>query len=101
MTDRSGSSQSCAGGVLAGATPGGREHGLERWWDPAENDAMFWLAPAGSTVILETNGEGADAVELRWSELSAQVPSVRAVVLLDGPGFDDPGADFTDRKSVV
>ena len=83
-------------GVLSGVTPDGREHGLERFTYPAGGEATLWLAPAGSTATVEVDGDGsaADIVELRWSELSAQVPSVRAIVLLDGPGSGDPAADF-------
>ncbi len=87
--------------ALAGATSGGRVHGLEMWWDPEGAHAMFWVAPAGSTSILHVHGDGADAVELRWSTLSAEIPSTRAVVLLDGPGVGDPGADFTAAHEVA
>ena len=85
---------------LPGATSGGHAHGLEMWWDPVENDAMFWVAPAGTTATLDVQG-GGDAVELQWSTLSAEVPSIRAVVLLDGPGFGDPGEDFIVVHSVA
>ena len=87
--------------ALAGATSRGRVHGLEMWWAPEGTHAMFWVAPAGSTGILNVHGDGADAVELRWSTLSAEIPSTRAVVLLDGPGVGDPGADFTAAHEVA
>ena len=48
------------------------------WWAPEGTHAMFWVAPAGSTGILHVHGDGADAVELRWSTLSAEIPSTRA-----------------------
>lgn len=86
---------------LPGATSGGHTHGLERWWDPDETHAMFWVAPAGTTAVLRVDGNGTDAVELQWSTLSAEVPSTRAVVLLDGPGFGDPGEDFTFAHGVA
>ncbi|MDV8001719.1 hypothetical protein [Rhodococcus sp. IEGM 1408] len=88
---------------LPGATSGGHAHGLDMWWDPDETHAMFWVAPAGATAVLDVvgNGDGTDAVELQWSTLSAAVPSTRAVVLLDGPGFGDPGEDFTFAHSVA
>lgn len=87
--------------TLLGATSGGPAHGLELWFDHVENDAVFWVAPTGTTAVLEVIGNGADSVELQWSTLSAAVPSTRAVVLLDGPGFDDPGADFTWAHSAA
>lgn len=87
--------------TLTGAEFGGRTHGLERFWDPADTHAMFWVAPTGTTAALEITGGGADAVELRWSTLSAEVPSTRAVVLLDGPGSGDPGEDFTAAHIVA
>lgn len=86
---------------LPGATSGGHAHGLELWFDQAEIDALFWVAPTGTTAVLEVTGDGADSVELQWSTLSSAVPSTRAVVLLDGPGFDDPGADFTWAHSAA
>ena len=79
----------------------GLAHGLEAWSDPVENDTVFWVAPAGATSVLEVRGEGADAPELRWSVLSAEVPAIRAVVLLDGPGSGDPAEDFTFTHSVA
>lgn len=88
-------------GILSGAVSGGRTHGLESWSDPVRNDAVFWVAPAGATAVLEVEGEGTDATELRWSTLSAEVPSIRAVVLLDGPGAGVPGEDFTFTHSVA
>lgn len=90
-----------------GVTSGGHTHGLEMWQGPDESHAMFWVAPAGSTAVLDVDGDGdidgdgADAVELRWSILSAEVPSTRAVVLLDGPGFGGPGEDFTAAHVVA
>ncbi|MCD2264261.1 hypothetical protein K3888_16320 [Dietzia aurantiaca] len=87
--------------VLPGATLVGHDHGLELWTDPARNIAGFWLAPPGATAALDVSGGGADAVELQWSALSAQVPSTRAVVLLDGPGSCDTGADFTFVHGVA
>lgn len=90
-------------GVLSGVTPEGREHGLERYAHPAGGVATFWLAPEGSTATVEIDGNGSadDVVELQWSELSAQVPSVRAIVMLDGPGSDDPASDFTTVHEVA
>jgi len=87
--------------TLSGATPVGYAHGLEGWSDPAGNDAVFWVAPAGTTCVLEVRGEGAGAPELRWSILSAEVPSIRAVVLLKGPGAGDPGEDFTFTHTIA
>lgn len=88
-------------GALSGAVSGGRAHGLESWSDPVGNGGLFWVAPPGTTSVLEVHGEGADAAELRWSILSAEVPAIRAVVLLDGPGSGDPGEDFTITHSVA
>ncbi|GAA1709191.1 hypothetical protein [Dietzia cercidiphylli] len=88
-------------GILSGAVSGGRTHGLESWSDPVRNDAVVWAAPAGATSVLEVDGEGADAAELRWSTLSAEVPSIRGVVLLDGPGAGEPGEDFTFTHCVA
>lgn len=87
--------------VLPGATVVGHDHGLELWTDPVRNIAGFWLAPSGATAALDVSGGGADAVELQWSALSAQVPSTRAVVLLDGPVSDDPTANFTFAHGVA
>ncbi|MBB1029443.1 hypothetical protein G6027_00760 [Dietzia sp. SLG310A2-38A2] len=87
--------------TLSGARSDGRIHGLERWSDPAENTVVFWVAPAGSTSVLEVDGDGTDAVEVQWSTLSAEVPSIRAVVLLDGPGVGVPGEDFTFTHRVA
>lgn len=87
--------------TLPGARSGGHAHGLELWFDQAEIDAVFWVAPTGTTAVLEVTGDAADSVELQWSTLSAAVPSTRAVILLDGPGLDDPGADFTWAHSAA
>ncbi|UVE95151.1 hypothetical protein [Dietzia sp. B32] len=87
--------------TLSGATPMGHAHGLEAWSDPVEKNAVFWVTPAGATAVLEVDGDEADAAELRWSVLSAEVPSIRAVVLLDGPGSGGPGEDFTFTHEVA
>ncbi|TCJ77642.1 UNVERIFIED_ORG: hypothetical protein EDC92_109168 [Dietzia maris] len=86
---------------LPGAAAAGDAHGLELWRDPDETHAVFWVAPAGSTAVLHVDGDGADAAELRWSTLSAEIPSTRAVVLVDGPGVGDPGEDFTAAHEVA
>ncbi|WP_314038714.1 hypothetical protein [Dietzia sp. CH92] len=84
-----------------GATPAGHAHGLERWTGASETDAVIWTAPAGSVAALDVSGDGADAVELQWSVRSAQVPSTRAVVLLEGPGAGDAGADFVRAHTAA
>lgn len=95
-----------AGGVLPGAASGGHLHGLDSWLEALEYDMVFWTAPPGTTAVLEVGGAGvgadagagvgadADAAELQWSTRCAELPSTRAVVLLDGPGFEDVRHDF-------
>lgn len=86
---------------LLDATVGGRRFGLDSWLEQSQIDAVIWVAPAGTVASLDVSGDGVDAVELQWSTLSAQVPSTRAVVLLEGPGFTDPGADFVWAHSAA
>lgn len=87
--------------ALPGATAAGDAHGLERWLDPVSFDTVFWVAPPGTTAGLEISGKGADAAELQWSTRCAQIPATRAVVLIDGPGNEDPTADFGTAHSAA
>lgn len=91
-----------ATGVLPGATFGGHRHGLDSWFESLEYGMVFWTAPPGTTAVLEVAGAGVDAdvdgdvdaAELQWSTRCAELPSTRAVVLLDGPGFEDVRRGF-------
>jgi hypothetical protein len=64
-------------------------------------DTVFWVAPPGTTAVLEVTGQGSDAAELQWSTRCAEIPSTRAVVLVDGPGHEDPSVDFGTAHSVA
>lgn len=86
---------------LPGATADGEAHGLERWFDPVSFDTVFWVAPPGATAVLDIVGGGADTAELQWSARCAEVPSTRAVVLIDGPGNEDQSVDFGTAHSVA
>lgn len=91
-----------ATGVLPGATFGGHRHGLDSWFESLEYGMVFWTAPPGTTAVLEVAGAGVDAdvdgdvdaAELQWSTRCAELPSTRAVVLLDGPGLEDVRRGF-------
>ncbi len=94
MTDRSATGRIPTGGVLPGASFDAHLHGLDCWYETVGFHMVFWVAPPGTTAVLQIDGDGADAAELRWSARCAEWPSTRAVVLLDGPGFEGVGADF-------
>lgn len=86
---------------LPGATAAGHAHGLEQWFDPVSFDTVFWVAPVGATAVLDVVGNAADAPELQWSTQCARVPATRAVVLLDGPGNEDPSVNFGTAHNVA
>ncbi|MFN3602177.1 MAG: hypothetical protein ACK4UY_12410 [Dietzia sp.] len=64
-------------------------------------DTVFWVAPPGATAVVDVTGDGADTAELQWSTRCAEVPSTRAVVLIDGPGNEDSSVDFGTAHSVA
>ncbi|MEH6819795.1 MAG: hypothetical protein V7706_07610 [Dietzia psychralcaliphila] len=88
-------------GPLPGAESSGERYGLQGWTDPVELGAAFWVAPPGSSATLRVTGGGNDAAELQWSVRCAEVPATRAVVFLDGPGFEDAAEDFTFTHRVA
>lgn len=88
-------------GPLAALVREGRESGLERWADPSGSVGGCWIAPPGTTATLSVAGGNAEVAELQWSARCAQLPGTRAVVLLAGPGSDDPAADFTAAHLVA
>lgn len=94
MTDRSATDRTSAGHVLQAATFSARAHGLDAWCDASEFEMVFWTAPPGTTAVLEVSGGDVGAAELQWSTRCAELPSTRAVVLLEGPGFDGLDANF-------
>lgn len=62
---------------------------------------VFWVAPTGTTAVLDVTGEVVDAAELQWSSRCAAAPPTRAVVFVDGPGNDDPSVNFGTAHSVA
>ena len=94
MTDRPAADRAPDTGPLPGAIAGEHFHGLESWFEALEFDMVFWVAPPATTAVLEVEGDGMGAAELQWSTRCAELPSTRAVVLLDGPGFDGVGENF-------
>ena len=92
MTDRSATGRIPTGGVLTSFDA--HLHGLDCWYETVGFHMVFWVAPPGTTAVLQIDGDGADAAELRWSARCAEWPSTRAVALLDGPGSDGVVENF-------
>lgn len=80
--------------MLHVATFSARAHGLDSWRDAAELGMVFWTAPPGTGAVLEVSGGDVSAAELQWSTRCAELPSTRAVVFLEGPGFNGVDANF-------
>ena len=78
---------------------------------PAGVDARIWSAPAGTTGALHCDPDvavgadtGADvdlAPELLWSTRAAELPSTRAVVVLDGPADPDRVRGFESVHRIA